>query len=108
GESLLRGVPALADLIEPVGHHHERWDGGGYPRGLAGEAVPLLGRIVAVAEAYGGMVDGGARGPRLSPAQAASELRAGAGTRFDPELAELLAQAVERRARPSRCWCAWR
>ena len=51
-ELILRGVPGLQDILEPVMHHHERWDGSGYPRGLAGEAVPLLGRIMIVADAY--------------------------------------------------------
>jgi len=98
GQRMLERVGGvMGEIGQIVRSHHERWDGGGYPRGLAGEAVPLLGRIVAVAEAYGGMVDGGPHRPRLTPARAASELRAGAGTRFDPELAELLAQAVERR-----------
>src|SRR4029078_12590866 len=44
-ELILRGVPGLEEILEPVMHHHERWDGRGYPRGLAGEGVPLLGRI---------------------------------------------------------------
>ncbi len=92
-ELIVRGVPGLQDMLEPIMHHHERWDGRGYPQGLAGEAVPLLGRIMIVADAYSAMtLDRPYR--RGLPCELALEhLRAGAGTQFDPALVAVLCQA---------------
>ena len=63
---------------------HERWDGRGYPDGLAGERIPLGARIVAVCDAYSAMRQARPYGPVLSDAQARAELRRCAGTQFDP------------------------
>lgn len=74
--------------VEPIAtwvlHHHERWDGRGYPDGLAGEAIPLGARIVFVADAYDAMTTERVYGTRRSPAQALAELGQCAGTQFDP------------------------
>lgn len=96
GELLVRGAPELVSSIDPVMHHHERWDGRGYPRGLAGDAVPLLGRILSVAEAYAAMVQDRPRGQRLSSEEVIAQLRGGASTQFDPELVAILTAAIER------------
>ena len=93
-ELIVRGVPGLQDILEPVMHHHERWDGHGYPRGLAGEAVPLLGRIMIVADAYSAMVLDRPYRRGLSVEQALAQLRAGAGTQFDPQLVAVLCDAI--------------
>jgi diguanylate cyclase (GGDEF)-like protein/putative nucleotidyltransferase with HDIG domain len=90
GELIIRGVPSLQDILEPVMHHHERWDGKGYPRGLAGEEVPLLGRIMIVADAYSAMTLDRPYRRGLSLADALAQLRAGAGTQFDPHLVAVL------------------
>ena len=94
--ALIRGhVPAGARLVRPleswlgpwlaaVAEHHERWDGQGYPKGLAGEDIALSARIVTVADAFDAMTEPGAAGERLTPAEARAELTAGAGTQFDP------------------------
>lgn len=67
-------------------HHHERWDGRGYPERLAGERIPLGARILFVADAYGAMTSDQAWRSRLSPEEAAEELRRCAGTQFDPDV----------------------
>jgi diguanylate cyclase (GGDEF)-like protein len=76
------------DLIEAVRYHHERWDGRGYPRGLAGEDVPLIGRIMIVADAVSAMHTDRPYRRGLSIAQIVGELRRGKGTQFDPDLVE--------------------
>lgn len=76
------------DVLDAVRCHHERWDGHGYPRGLAGEAVPLVGRIMIVADAVSAMHMDRPYRKGLSTSQIIAELRRGAGTQFDPELVE--------------------
>lgn len=95
GEHLVQGVPHGKEIGEAVAAHHERWDGGGYPRGLAGEAIPLLGRIIAVADAYSAMTSDRPYRAALSRETAIVELRAGAGRQFEPALVELLVAALE-------------
>ena len=68
--------------------HHERFDGGGYPDGLAGEAIPLAARILAVADSYDAMVSPRPYRPAHEHAAALAEIRAGAGSRFDPVVVE--------------------
>lgn len=96
GELIIRGVPGLRDILDPVRHHHERWDGGGYPRGLVGESVPLLGRIMILADAYSAMTLDRPYRRGLTVEAALEQIRAGAGSQFDPDLAELLCAALER------------
>ena len=95
--------------VEPITtwvlHHHERWDGQGYPEGLAGETIPLGARIIFVADAYDAMTTERVYGTRLSPAQALAELGQCAGTQFDPTIvAAFLAEERGQRAdrRPER------
>jgi HD-GYP domain-containing protein (c-di-GMP phosphodiesterase class II) len=101
GEVLIREVPQLKDVIQAVSCHHERYDGSGYPRGLAGEGIPLLGRIIAVADAYSAMcLDRPYR--KAMPLDAAvAEFVAGAGIQFDPDISRafvdlLLEEQLER------------
>jgi diguanylate cyclase (GGDEF)-like protein len=78
-------------VAEWVLHHHERWDGTGYPFGLAGEAIPLGARIIFVADSYDAMTSGRIyRGP-LTPGDAIAELERCAGTQFDPEVVSAFA-----------------
>ena len=84
----------MADASQGIRHHHEHWDGTGYPDQLGGEAIPVEARIVAVADAYAHAV-----GDELpsSPAQrlaAAERLADGAGTELDPTLVALLGGAI--------------
>src|SRR5206468_2174397 len=75
------GVDPVADLVL---HHHERWDGAGYPDGLSGEGIPLGARIIFVADAYDAMTSDRIYRPRRSKDAALAELRRCAGTQFDP------------------------
>ena len=68
--------------------HHERWDGTGYPHGLAGEDIPVEARLLGVADAFDAMTSERSYRPALSVEQALAELKRCAGSQFDPELAE--------------------
>ena len=70
-------------------HHHEGWDGGGYPAGLAGEAIPLGSRVVAVADAFDAMTSNRPYRAALSVAEAVGRLREGSGVQWDPDLVDL-------------------
>ena len=75
------------DVSEIVMHHHENYDGSGYPRGLRGSQIPIGARIVAVSEAFESMVAGGIPYERkLSPSEAAEAVRESSGRAFDPEV----------------------
>ncbi len=94
GAEMLASVPGLAPVGWVVQHHHERWDGTGYPHGLARERIPLASRIVAACDAYLAMVrDRPYRAARSQPA-AIAELHAGAGTQWDPHVVEALVEAL--------------
>jgi two-component system, cell cycle response regulator len=86
GEAMLRDTPALRPAAALVRASHERWDGAGYPDGLAGEAIPLGARIVTVCDAYSAMRQARAYGAVLNDAQARAELRRCSGTQFDPAM----------------------
>jgi HD-GYP domain-containing protein (c-di-GMP phosphodiesterase class II) len=94
GAELLARVPSLRHLAPIVLHHHERYDGGGYPRGLSGDEIPLESRIVAVADAYSAIT---ARRPyraSRTPASASSALRNGADGHFDPRVVVALESVI--------------
>lgn len=86
GCRLLRGWLGMRSVLGAVRHHHERWDGLGYPKGLRGDRIPRLARIVAIADAYDAMVSDRPYRAALSHEQAFAELRRGRGTHFDPEM----------------------
>ena len=94
GERLVAEVPELADVAPLVRHHHERWDGEGYPDGLAGEQIPLGARVVFACDAYVAMTSIRCYRPTLGPAAALDEVRAGAGTQFDPIVAAALGDTI--------------
>ena len=83
---------ALAEISlggELALYHHEWWNGEGYPRGLIGKRIPLEARIIAIIEAYDAMTHGRPYKKKINKESAISELRAKAGTQFDPELVEI-------------------
>jgi diguanylate cyclase (GGDEF)-like protein len=84
GERILRAAPALAPVAPLVRSAHEHFDGGGYPDGIAGEQIPLASRIVAVCDAFDAMVSARPYRSAMSEQDALQELRACAGTQFDP------------------------
>ncbi len=80
------------DIARAVRHHHERWDGSGYPSGFAGEAIPEISRIIGVAEAFDAMVFATWRSNRLSERQALKELDRELGKQFDPQVLKAFTQ----------------
>ena len=87
GEKILRDVPQLLEVLPGVRSHHERWDGKGYPDGLEGEATPLFGRILGIADAFDAMCSSRAYRKALIRQEVLDEIKACAGTQFDPKLA---------------------
>lgn len=87
GEVIVRKAPQLEATLPGVLHHHERWDGRGYPHGLEGEAIPYIARILAVADSYDAMTSDRPYRKGLAVEIALSEITKGAGTQFDPDLA---------------------
>jgi diguanylate cyclase (GGDEF)-like protein len=90
GDKIVRRVAGLHDAAPAVRHHHERFGGGGYPDGLAGEAIPIEARIVCAADAYSAMTTNRPYSAARSPQEAAAELRRSAGAHFDPKVVEAL------------------
>ena len=85
GEALVEPMREwLGEWADAVGHHHERWDGQGYPRGVAGEEIPRAGRMVAVADAFDVMTSSRSYKEPATPAEGRAELVRCAGTQFDP------------------------
>lgn len=89
GQVILEQASSLRDAIPVVLHHHERYNGGGYPHGLRGSEIPLGARIVAVADAYHAMINERPYSTALAHDMALAELRANAGTQFDPQVVEV-------------------
>jgi len=94
GERILRQVPGLDRVARGVRHEHERWDGGGYPDGLRGEAIPLASRITLVCDAYHAMTSDRPYRQAMTHEEAAAELHRGAGTQFDPAVVHGLLDAL--------------
>jgi putative two-component system response regulator len=89
GEEIVGPLRSAAGVLPIIRHHHERWDGTGYPDRLAGEAIPLPARIVAVCDAFDAMVSDRPYRPSLGAERALEILRAGAGRQWDPEMVAL-------------------
>ncbi len=85
GEQILLGE-GLTDIAPWVRSHHERYDGRGYPDGLAGDEIPLEARLLACADAYDAMISDRCYQPAMSPREAREELITGSGTQFDPRV----------------------
>jgi diguanylate cyclase (GGDEF)-like protein len=100
GERIISAAPALTEVARIVRSSHERWDGTGYPDGLAGGAIPLGSRIVFVADAFDAMTSDRPYRKALTPDQALRELRDCAGTQFDPVVVEAFSAAWAQRDTP--------
>jgi diguanylate cyclase (GGDEF)-like protein len=95
GERIIAAAPALVPIARLVRSSHERWDGDGYPDGLAGEAIPLGSRIVFACDAYDAMVSERPYSVAMRPTRALEEIDRGAGSQFDPTVAAALRTVVE-------------
>jgi putative nucleotidyltransferase with HDIG domain len=95
GHDLLRNVPVLQSVADVVLHHHERFDGDGYPDGLRGDEIPLASRIVAVVDAYCAMITRRSYKEAYTEQHAREEIRRCAGSQFDPHVVDAFLQVVE-------------
>jgi two-component system, cell cycle response regulator len=94
GERILSAAPALRPVGRLVRSSHERWDGGGYPDGLAGERIPLGARIIAVCDAFDAMRQARPYAPSMTEQDALAEVRRCAGTQFDPRVVDAFARVM--------------
>ena len=94
GYRLLNSVHGLAHIAPFVLEHHERWDGAGYPKGIAGEKIALIARIIAVADGYDAMVSPRTYKQPMAPNEALCEVRRCAGNQYDPKVARTLVENV--------------
>jgi HD-GYP domain-containing protein (c-di-GMP phosphodiesterase class II) len=97
GALLVAQVPALRTIEAAILHHHERWDGDGYPDGLAEDEIPVEARIVAVADAFSAMTSDRPYRRRRSLEEACEELERCSATQFDPLVVRLFVEEVRRR-----------
>jgi diguanylate cyclase (GGDEF)-like protein/putative nucleotidyltransferase with HDIG domain len=97
GALIVAGVPGMESIIDVVRSHHERWDGRGYPDKLAGDDIPLLGRLLAVADAFSAMTTSRPYRKGLEWDVALEEIRSNAGTHFDPAMADSFLKAANKR-----------
>ena len=94
GELIIQGIPNQQEVLSAVTTHHERFDGKGYPKGLAGTQIPLLGRILAVTDAYSAMTVDRPYRKALSAGEAKAELKRVAGTQLDPKIVEVFLEVL--------------
>ena len=94
GYRILRSSNEMLELADCILAHHERWDGTGYPKGLKGEAIPRVARIIALADSYDAMTRERTYRKTMSEEEATSQIRKNAGTQFDPEIARIFVEKV--------------
>jgi putative nucleotidyltransferase with HDIG domain len=101
GAEILNKVKPLQKYVEPVKHHHEYYNGKGYPDGLNGDDIPLYAAIISIADTYDAMTSTRPYRKALSKEEACRELEKGAGKQFHPELVKAFLRAVKDRGQPS-------
>ena len=99
GAAVLDVHEAMSEIAQIVRHHHERWDGRGYPAAFAGTAIPLGGRIIAVADAFSAMTGDRVYRPALPLDRAWAELRSHSGSQFDPQIVDAFERVVDEEGR---------
>jgi HD-GYP domain-containing protein (c-di-GMP phosphodiesterase class II) len=99
-EAIVMRIATLRETAPAVRHHHERFDGTGYPDGLAGREIPIEARIIAAADAYCAMTTDRVYSAAMTPSEAADELRRSAGTHIDPDVVRALLEAIGEAAGP--------
>ena len=96
GSRIVERVPGLTGIAAAIRHHHERWDGRGYPDGLRGEAIPIEARVIAVADTYSALTSTRPYRRPISPELACEEVERCAGAQFDPEIARLFVREMRK------------
>ena len=96
GASIVDQIEFLKSLTPIILHHHEHWNGSGYPLGLAGEDIPLLARILSAADSFDAMTTKSSYKKRMPMEAARRELKSGAGTQFDPRIVAALFEALDK------------
>ena len=92
---ILENIRDIEDVVLAVRHHHERMDGKGYPDGLSGQNIPLMGRAIAVVDAFDAMTSDRAYRPAPGVEVAIEEFRRTAGTQFDPQFAGKMLELIQ-------------
>jgi len=92
GYRILKDIPQLKDILPGVLYHHERWDGNGYPHGLSQQQIPMVARLIALADSFDAMSSTRTYREARSRSEVLREIRQCAGTQFDPELAPVFAK----------------
>ncbi|MDR2701357.1 MAG: HD-GYP domain-containing protein [Spirochaetaceae bacterium] len=95
GAAILKYIKSFKDLVPAVYHHHERFDGEGYPEGVKGTAIPLHARIIAIADTFDAMTSSRSYRKALSFRTALSELERNKGIQFDPDIAEIFIEILQ-------------
>jgi HD-GYP domain-containing protein (c-di-GMP phosphodiesterase class II) len=94
GEALIREVPQLNEVLQAVSCHHEQFDGSGYPRGLRGPEIPLIGRIISIADAYSAMRLDRPYRQGMSEDRVLREFVSAAGIQFDPDITKVFVELL--------------
>ncbi len=95
GANIVSNIPKLTPTVPGILHHHEKWDGSGYPEGLKGREIPIEARILAIADSFEAMTSVRPYRPALSIDEVVRELKKGAGIQFDPKLVEIFIGIIE-------------
>ena len=95
GFRIASAATELNHIADYILTHHERWDGKGYPQGLAGEAIPLLSRIVAIADSYDAMTNNRVYRKAMSTKEAVEEIKRNNGTQFDPQIVAIFLNIID-------------
>ena len=94
GYHILSGFEEFREILIGIRHHHEYWDGSGYPEGLSGENISLIGRIIAIADSYDAMTSERPYRKAKTKEYALDELRKNAGIQFDPKLVKIFISII--------------
>jgi diguanylate cyclase (GGDEF)-like protein len=97
GWLIVSAIPSLSETLPAIRHHHERWDGRGYPDSLSGEEIPAMGRLMAVADAFSAMTTDRPYRKGMPIEEAVRRLRENMGTQFDPDMAQAFLRALQDR-----------